>query len=233
MLFDYLEDKEALETIERDDGYVEAHQGCELYFADYDAWPDHEREALDRLTPGRILDLGCGAGRAELHLQALGYEITGIDNSPLAVQVCQKRGVKDARLLPVTLVSPDLGAFASILMLGNNWGLMANFSRARWLLRRFYRMTTPRAQIIAGSNDIYQTTADYHFAYQAFNRERGRMSGQIRMRVLYKLFRSHWFDYLMVSPQEMRTIVEGTGWKVKQFIQQPQKSAYAAVLAKD
>ncbi len=82
-------------------------------------------------------------------------------------------------------------------------------------------------------NDIYQTDNPLHLAYQAWNRQRGRMSGQIRMRVLYQMYRSHWFDYLMVSPQEMQTILEGTGWKVKRFIQPVQKSAYAAVLVKD
>jgi hypothetical protein len=40
------------------------------------------------------------------------------------------------------------------------------------------------------------------------------MSGQIRMRARYKRFATPWFDYLMVSPQELETIVNGTGWRV-------------------
>jgi SAM-dependent methyltransferase len=33
------------------------------------------------LVPGRALDLGCGAGRAVLYLQGLGYQVVGIDVS--------------------------------------------------------------------------------------------------------------------------------------------------------
>ena len=134
MLLDYYNTQEAYEIIEREDGYTDASPSCEHYFAEYDQWWDYEREALNYLVPGAVLDLGCGAGRAELHLQKLGYEVTGIDNSPLAIQVCQMRGVKDARVIPVTQVRRGLGIFGNILMLGNNWGLMGNFSRARWLL---------------------------------------------------------------------------------------------------
>ena len=42
------------------------------------------------------------------------------------------------------------------------------------------------------------------------------MSGQIRMRGRYKRFVTPWFDYLMVSPEEMETLVDGTGWRVTQ-----------------
>ncbi len=44
------------------------------------------------------------------------------------------------------------------------------------------------------------------------------MSGQIRLRVCYLAYRSKWFDYLMVSKGEMGSILDGTGWRVKQFI---------------
>jgi len=231
MLLDYLNGEEALEIIERDDGFIDPNDGCKTYFSEFKDWPACVQEALGGLLPGRVLDLGCGAGRMELYLQSQGVEVVGIDNSPLAIEVCLKRGVKDARLLSVTQVSSDLGIFANILMMGNNWGLMANRQRARWLLRRFYGMTSFPARIIAASNDVYHTDSPYHLAYQAYNRERGRMSGQIRMRVCYQMYRSPWFDYLMVSKDEMKEILEGTGWHVEQFIDSPGPS-YVAVIGK-
>ena len=108
---------------------------------------------------------------------------------------------------------------------------MANRQRARWLLRRFYRMTAFPARIIAASNDVYHTDSPYHLAYQAYNRERGRMPGQIRMRVCYQMYRSPWFDYLMVSKDEMNDMLDGTGWQVKQFIDSP-GAIYVAIIEK-
>jgi hypothetical protein len=44
------------------------------------------------------------------------------------------------------------------------------------------------------------------------------MSGQLRLRVRYQSYASPWFDYLLVSPEELQTLVEGTGWRVQRII---------------
>jgi SAM-dependent methyltransferase len=229
-LMDGLETGVVNEVIERDDGYI---GGLETrgYYAEFADWPVIEQEAMTCLRPGRVLDLGCGAGRVELYLQQQGFEVTGIDNSPLAVEVCRLRGVKDARLLSITQVGPQLGRFDNILMMGNNWGLMASMKRARWLLRKFYKLTSPQARIIAHSSDVYNTTNPVHLAYHAWNRMRGRMSGQIRMRVRTGIHRSPWFDYLMVSKDEMVEILTGTGWQIHRYIDSD-GPGYIAVIEK-
>jgi hypothetical protein len=99
-------------------------------------------------------------------------------------------------------------------MLGNNFGLFATPAKARRLLRRFKTLTGPGATLIAESLNVYVTNEPDHLAYLAANRARGRMSGQIRIRARYKRFVTPWFDYLMVSPAEMDTLLEGTGWRV-------------------
>ena len=87
-------------------------------------------------------------------------------------------------------------------------------AKTRRLLRRFGRLTRPGATLIAESLNIYETKDTDHLAYQAANRERGRMSGQLRLRGRYKRFVTPWFDYLMVSPAEMEELLVGTGWRV-------------------
>jgi hypothetical protein len=44
------------------------------------------------------------------------------------------------------------------------------------------------------------------------------MPGQIRIRIRFHEWIGQWFDYLLVSPAEMSTIVDGTGWEVDRFI---------------
>ncbi|MBE0699365.1 MAG: class I SAM-dependent methyltransferase [Anaerolineaceae bacterium] len=228
---DFWKGDEAFEIIEREDGFIDVGTDVKGYFAEYVDWSPQEQEGLKHLALGRSLDLGCGAGRVELYLQSLGREVTGIDNSPLAIQVCRERGVLDARLLPVAEITPALGTFSNIIMYGNNWGLMANKKQARRLLRIFHRMTTPTARIIAETNDIYNTSNPLHLAYQAWNRERGRMPGQIRLRVRCRLHKTPWFDYLMVSKPELEAILQGTGWQVLEYIDS-QASQYVAVMGK-
>ncbi len=232
MLMDYLETGHSVEIIERSDGNMDGGTGYLNYFAEFEQWPAHQQKAMGLLRSGRTLDMGCGAGRVELYLQGQGVEVVGIDNSPLAIEVCKRRGVKDARLLSITQVSAALGTFANIVMMGNNWGLMGNHERARWLLRRFYKITTPEARILAESLDVYQTEDPRHLAYQAWNRAHGRMSGQIRLRVRYHLHCNQWFDYLMVSQEEMREIAAGTGWRVTEILP-AEGAAYMGILEKE
>ena len=179
-----------------------------------------------------MLDIGCGAGRHSLYLQSQGYAVTGIDLSPLAVQVCQKRGMQNAIVLPVTRVSKRLGTFDTFLMLGNNFALLGNPIRARWLLRRFYGMSSSQACLIAQTRDPYRTDLPEHLAYHARNQALGRLSGQASIRVRYKQYVTPWFEFMMLSPQELSGLVSGTGWTIPHTLDDG-GGAYVALLMKN
>lgn len=215
--WDYYHKKEAQEVIERDDGYIDVSEGPESYFAECRNWPACEGRAM-RYVRGRILDIGCGAGRAALHLQRKGFDVTGIDNSPLAVRVCKLRGLRQARLMPFERLAFPRKLFDTIILLGNNFGLFANRRRAQRLLRRLHAMTSPDARIIAESLEPQKTDNPFHLAYHRRNLARGRMAGQVRIRVRYEGYATPWFDYLFVSKTEMRKILQGTGWSVERFL---------------
>jgi SAM-dependent methyltransferase len=230
IVWDHLHGKPTTEIVERDDGWIAVSGGAVAYFAEFKDWPKHQRAAI-KFVRGRVLDVGCGAGRCCLHLQDCGHEVVGIDNSPMAIKACRQRGVKDARVLPFTRVSRALGRFDTVLMMGNNFGLFGSRRRARWLLRRLHALTTPHARIVAEGNDVYQTKDPDHLRYHRFNRRRGRMGGQLRIRVRYRQFSTPWFDYLIISPKEMKEIVAGTGWRVQRFVKSGGYS-YVAVMEK-
>jgi SAM-dependent methyltransferase len=218
------------EIIERDDGWLDVSTGAPAYFAPFAKWPSHQRTAIGQVR-GRVLDVGCGAGRVALHLQARGHKVVAIDLSPLAVKTCRLRGVRDARVCPITRVDRRLGEFDTIVMFGNNFGLFGNPRRARWLLRRFHGLSSSTARIVAESRNPYETTNPAHRRYLQLNRRRGRFPGQLRLRVCYGHARTGWFDYLIVSPREMRAIVAGTGWRVARLIRTT-GPMYIAVLEK-
>src|SRR5438128_750823 len=62
--------------------------------------------------------------------------------------------------------------------------------------------------------DRYGTADPVQLAYHRLNRKRGRLPGQIRMRVRHKQYTTPWFDWLLVSKDEMKTLVERTGFKM-------------------
>ena len=206
-------DGAAQEIVERDDGFIAASRLN--YFAPVAQWPTAERRAL-RWVRGRVLDVGVGAGRVALELQSRGRSVVGIDVSPGAVEVARQRGVRDVRLLAFEDLDELLGHFGAMVMFGNNFGLFGSPSKARRLLQRLRPLVS---RIVAASNDPAATDDPAHLAYQERNRERGRMPGQLRLRVRYRDLNGPWFDYLIVSPEEMASIIEGTDWRIRRLIQ--------------
>jgi len=51
-------------------------------------------------------------------------------------------------------------------------------------------------------------------------------------RTTFERYRSAWFDYLFVSRDEMETILGGTGWRVRRFIDSD-RASYVAIIDKE
>ncbi len=227
MMWDCHRGAPAQEIVERDDGLISAGKSC-AYFEPFSEWASHHQESMAYVS-GRVLDIGCGPGRHALHLQEAGFDVLGIDASPLAIQVARERGLRKAGVLSVTRISFRLGEFDTLLMMGNNFGLFGNLKRARWLLRKMRNMTSSNGRIIAESRDPYTTTSRAHLDYHESNRRRGKFPGQLRMRIRYERYIGAWFEYLIVSRKEMALILEDTGWRISRFI--PEKgSIYVAII---
>ena len=165
------------EIIEREDGLISLGQvGGGLYFSEYRNWSKIEKAAM-KYVKGRVLDIGCGAGRHSLYLQGKGFDVTGIDNSPLAIKVCRARGLKKAKLMSIR----DIGefkpeSFDSVIMMGNNFGLFGSYKLARALLKKLHRITSPDALIIAATRDPYTTNDPDHLGYHRRKKKRGRIT---------------------------------------------------------
>lgn len=168
------------------------------------------------LVKGRILDIGCGAGRHSLYLQHKGFDVLGIDSSPLAIKVCKLRGLKKARVMPIEELNFKPNSFDTVIMMGSNFGLFGSFQKAKRLLKKLYKMTSENGLIIASTRDTYKTDNPDHLEYHKLNKQRGRMPGQLRLRIRFRKCVGRWFDYLIVSKKEMEDILKGTGWKIKE-----------------
>ena len=202
-----------------------------MYFATFDDWQPYVRASMETVR-GRVLDVGAGAGRFALYLQEKGHEVVGIDVSAGALEVCRKRGVRDVRQAPFHRIDGSLGVFDTVLLMGNNFGLFANPRRAKWMLRRLKQLTGQKSRIIGESVDVYATDKPEHLAYHARNRKRGRLAGEIRLRVRYRDLIGEWFDYLMVSQAEMQEIVQDSGWRIVEIFESGD-AQYVAVIEKE
>jgi SAM-dependent methyltransferase len=204
-----------IEVIERDDGLING------------APADHYR-AL-RLCQGHVLDVGCGAGRTSVELQRLGIAVTGLDVSPGAIEIARKRGLRDTVLNTVDGYARASARYDTFLLLGNNVGLLESRERAPVFLAALAALANPGARIVAQGTDPYGTTDPVHLKYHERNRARGRLGGQLRLRLRYRILATEWFDYLVCSPAELSDLVAGTPWRLDS-IDDADRPYYLAIL---
>jgi SAM-dependent methyltransferase len=201
-----------VEVVEWDDGMVNATPAAR-YLAAESGWLGCERRALLHLD-GPVLDVGCGAGRLCLALQGRGVTVTGLDPSPGAVAVARDRGVRD-----VVCGYPDDHAdsgrrYRTFAFFGANLGLLASRERAPVLLGALAAMATTDARIVGQGVDPYRHAPEELRAYHARNRARGRLPGQMRMRVRFLTLATPWTDFLLCSVAELERLLDGTDWRL-------------------
>ena len=119
-------------------------------FREYTEMPKIEKEAL-KLAKGHILDVGCGAGSHSLYLQEKGKNVKAIDLSKGAIEVCKKRGVLNAELLPIL---EEKETFDTILLLMNGTGIFQTLKALPEYLTHLKSLLNTNGQILIDSTDI-------------------------------------------------------------------------------
>jgi len=220
-------------TIRRDDGFVDTNNKVEVYFQDYVNWADIDKIMLIS-AKGRILDIGAGAGRHSMYFQKKGNDVYAFDSSPLAIKVMRLRGIKNVFLGNINKIE-EMGFknyfFDTVLMMFNNFGLAGSVSGTRQLLKKLYRITSKDGKIISVGINPYITDNENHINYNRNLLERGRPSS-IKLQIIYKNIIGPWYKLLMVSPEEMKSLIKRTGWKIYQ-VENFNSATYGVVLIKE
>ena len=121
-------------------------------FRSYDEMPKLEQKAL-QLAKGKVLDVGCGAGSHSLTLQNdRNLEVVSIDISPNAIQACQFRGLKNAKVQDIMTLENE--KFDTILLLMNGTGIFGTLKETPIFLQKLKSLLNPNGQILIDSSDI-------------------------------------------------------------------------------
>ncbi|OKY78054.1 MAG: SAM-dependent methyltransferase [Candidatus Methanohalarchaeum thermophilum] len=206
ILCDYRDGRDVFEIIERSDGFV-AFNSIDRYFACYDDWPKIEKRAMEYVE-GRVLDLGCGAGRHSIFLQSEGFDLLAIDISPTAIRVCEERGVERTKVMDFREVGELNEEFGTVLLLGNNFGFLGKKVTSRKVLNDLYEITSENGKILAES----KKPSKLNGFSSARKRNKDIMTYEVRVK--YREKSTDWFKFLSVSEEGMKEILEGTGWRI-------------------
>ena len=227
-MLDHLRGGSGRFTFVRDDGYRDPSD-VKSYFAPYSRWSFAERRAI-RHAKGRVLDVGCGAGRIALYLQRRGLRVTAIDVSPEAVECSRLRGVRDARAMDARHLSFPDRTFDTIVMFGNNFGLCGDLAGTKRFLRNAHRITRRGGRLLA-STRVPAIWAKEHAAYVKENARAGRPPGLVRLQIIYKGDRGTWFPVLFLGTDDLVRLANETDWDVEHVFPDPRSRSHYAFTA--
>ena len=120
-------------------------------FRTFHEMPELEQVALS-LTKGKVLDMGCGAGSHSLYLENKGHNVTSIDISPGAIEVCGLRGLKNAVCTDLWELKDE--KFDTILSLMNGAGICGTLPKLSDFLTHLKSLLHVNGQVLMDSSDL-------------------------------------------------------------------------------
>lgn len=180
-------------------------------FRTFEEMPVLEQRALE-LCSGSILDVGAGSGCHSLALQEMQKKVCAIDISPRSVDVMQKRGVDDARL--VNMYDKTLSdRFDTILMLMNGTGIIGKIDNMPGFFARIDELMADGGQLLIDSSDlIYLYENEDGSVDIGLN---GSYYGEVDFMMQYKNMKGEPFDWLYVDFETLSFHAEQSGFRAE------------------
>ncbi|MEC3978902.1 class I SAM-dependent methyltransferase [Amycolatopsis sp. H20-H5] len=227
---DRVDDNKTDHVHEWEDGHITIHSARYL-FHDRDDWRDIEWWGIDRVT-GHVLDVGTGAGRHALALQANGNPVVALDVSDGAVEVARRRGVDEVIQADIAeagqLFRP--GLFDTVLLLGCGLSMLQTPERAPGILRMLHTIAAPGARIIGEGCKPPIPNNDRNRALLEMRKYDGRWPGHERTRLRYREFATPWRDQLYAEPDVLNErLTEPNGWRLNCYEVDPENPAYGYI----
>ena len=175
-----------------------------------------ELEVLDTLAiercRGRVLDVGAGAGRHALALQARGLPVVAIDLSPTAVTLCRERGVDDARVFDVMQLGMNaahgvetLGRFDTLLFGMQTIGVAGGVGALSRLLERLEGLLEPGGELLVDSSALRE-------AWEGDGSDRRPERGEIVLQTRYRGLRGEPFPWLYLGEADLVQVAREAGY---------------------
>ncbi len=187
------------------------------FFEPAHRWVAWEKRSVD-LAQGPVLDLGAGAGRVSLYLQQEGLDVTAVDNSPGAVDVCRRLGINDARLQDLRSDLPNDKRWLTVLLLCGNFGLAGGWDKTRRMLSDLHGLCAEGALIVADSVDPSVMDDTNVVNYRKRMIATGEYEGNVTLRLHYGDIVSPWWTLTNVLVRDVPRIIDGTGWALEDHL---------------
>ncbi|APD07364.1 hypothetical protein UJ101_01857 [Flavobacteriaceae bacterium UJ101] len=178
-------------------------------FRPYQEMPPIEQRALD-LSKGKTLDIGCCAGSHSLYLQKKGLDITALDISKGAIEICKKRGIKKA--IHQSIYDFNETSFDTLLMMMNGAGVCGYLENLPFLLHHLKSLLNENGQILVDSSDIM-----YMYPQEMLS-ELDYYYGEVDFQLSYKGEQGKAFPWVYIDYDTLQKFALNSGFKCEKIL---------------
>ena len=167
---------------------------------------------------GRILDVGCGAGRTLKYLQDQGFDAVGFDIDAIAVQLCKDRGVTGTVVGSFEIL-PQFSPVDALVWMTRTLCAAGDLSRISDLLEASYKICQSGGTLLFDSIEVRDDLS---------NRGDGVREDVLRFR--YGDQEGLPFTRTYFASRIAERLVQGTMWTLEQILRE--EDAYLVVARK-
>jgi len=184
-------------------------------FRNFKEMPKLEQKALE-LAKGKTLDIGCGAGSHALYLQNRGFDVTAIDISANAIEVCKLRGLQKTKVQNILDLDTS-EKYDTILLLMNGTGIFGTLKETPNFLQKLKSLLNPDGQILIDSSDIiYMFDQDEDGAYEV---PAEGYYGELTFSIQYKGETEDTFPWLYLDYNTLQNAAFDNGLKCELILE--------------
>ena len=187
----------------------------EYLFRDFEEMNKIEKKAL-KLSSGKVLDIGAGAGSHSLYLQnEKNLDVTALDISPKSIEVCKLRGIQKAVAQNMLEFSGE--TFDTILLLMNGTGIFQSLKVIDIYLKKLHSLLNKNGQILIDSTDIlymFDTDEDGGVYIPAEG-----YYGELDYTVHYKGESEDTIKWLYLDFNTLKNAAENNGFRIEKVVQ--------------
>jgi hypothetical protein len=183
----------------------------DYFFRTFNEMPRLERIAL-KMSKGKILDIGAGAGCHSVYLQKSGKDVSALEVSQLCCNVLEKRGIK--KIINSDILSFTEDRFNTLLLLMNGTGIAKNISGLRELLIHLKNLLLPNGTILVDSSDLMYLYQEENGSF-LFDINAKNYYGEIEYQLKYKNIIGESYSWLFADNVILFEIAEDLGYQAK------------------
>ena len=176
-------------------------------FRTFKDMPSIEQTALKNCK-GSVLDIGAGAGSHSLYLQKKGKEVTALDISNGATEVCTSRGIE--KVLNDDIWSIKNKKYDTLLALMNGTGICGKLNNLAPFLNHLKTLLNKNGQILIDSSDIIYMFEDENGEHW-INSDQDYY-GEVNFQMGYKNEKTTIFDWLYVDYNTLQRCANYNGF---------------------